>query len=354
MKKKEQERGFAGQKLMRAAVLAAMVTAGAAISASAATKESIEEISLSIDSEIEEGQTTDSIDSVTIEIETDGCYLDEDNTKITNQPSDGWDDDDKPKLKIVVLAESGYSFKSGLGKDDIYLDDSSATVTSVNRSSSKVTISVTLPEVSESSIYNDDDFSLALDEDELSWDSSGSGYAYWDGTDYARYYELRLYRDGSLVNSTARTTEDNSYNFASMMTSAGSYTFKVRAVWNSSEKGDWVESDSLTVSSSTASANGSGTSTSVTSGSGRWVQYEQGTWWCYANGGWPANQWLQIDGVWYWFNTAGYRVENQWALVNGKYYYLGTNGVMAANTRTPDGYWVGSDGAWDNGAAVRQ
>lgn len=64
-------------------------------------------------------------------------------------------------------------------------------------------------------------------------------------------YEVRLYRDGSSISSAISTT-DTSYNFASYFTGSGDYTFKVRAIYNSSNKGDWEESDELSVSSSEA------------------------------------------------------------------------------------------------------
>nr|WP_241414894.1 hypothetical protein [Clostridium beijerinckii] len=37
---------------------------------------------------------------------------------------------------------------------------------------------------------------------------------------------------------------------------------------------------------------------------------------------------------------------NEWVWVDGKSYYFGDLGGMYANCYTPDGYWVGSDGAW--------
>jgi glucan-binding YG repeat protein len=37
---------------------------------------------------------------------------------------------------------------------------------------------------------------------------------------------------------------------------------------------------------------------------------------------------------------------NAWVQSGGKYYYVGATGAMLVNTTTPDGYWVGADGAW--------
>ena len=36
-----------------------------------------------------------------------------------------------------------------------------------------------------------------------------------------------------------------------------------------------------------------------------------------------------------------------WVKWNSKWYYCGESGAMLTDTTTPDGYDVGSDGAWD-------
>ena len=37
---------------------------------------------------------------------------------------------------------------------------------------------------------------------------------------------------------------------------------------------------------------------------------------------------------------------NTWKEIDGKQYYFGSDGYMLSNTTTPDGYYVGADGAW--------
>ena len=73
-----------------------------------------------------------------------------------------------------------------------------------------------------------------------------------------------------------------------------------------------------------------------------WQSNSTGWWYQNADGTYPANTWQQIDGSWYYFNESGYMVASMWI---GNY-YLGENGAMLTNTTTPDGYTVGSDGAW--------
>lgn len=63
----------------------------------------------------------------------------------------------------------------------------------------------------------------------------------------------------------------------------------------------------------------------------------------------PAQQtegW-QNDAVgWWWRNADGSYPMNAWKEIDGKQYYFGSDGYMLSNTTTPDGYFVGADGAW--------
>ena len=61
-----------------------------------------------------------------------------DDIEITNEPKNGWDDGDKPKLKVTVEAEDDYYFSSGLSKSDVDLRGADGKVTSVTRKSSTV------------------------------------------------------------------------------------------------------------------------------------------------------------------------------------------------------------------------
>lgn len=57
--------------------------------------------------------------------------------------------------------------------------------------------------------------------------------------------------------------------------------------------------------------------------------------------------WQQSGERW-WYgtnedNTTYYN--NGWQMIDGAYYYFDADGYMLANTTTPDGYWVGANGA---------
>ncbi len=142
---------------------------------------------------------------------------------------------------------------------------------------------------------------------------------------------------------------------------------------------------------------------------GKWIKDSIGWWYKNADGSYPANRWQFINNKWYFFNKAGYMVtgwilsnnkwyyldtdgamledswvfyknhwyflkggngdmatgwilwKNQWYYLNADgsmktgwlldkdiWYYLNENGDMAVNCTTPDGYRVGSNGAWLN------
>lgn len=55
--------------------------------------------------------------------------------------------------------------------------------------------------------------------------------------------------------------------------------------------------------------------------------------------------WFWDNGIWYYLEESG-TMKTGWAEVSGKWYYLNADGKMASDTVTPDGYRVGSDGAW--------
>lgn len=59
-----------------------------------------------------------------------------------------------------------------------------------------------------------------------------------------------------------------------------------------------------------------------------------------------AGQWKSDSTGWWYQNDDGNYPVNCWQEIDGKQYYFGSDGYMLANTKTPDGYLVGADGAW--------
>ena len=58
--------------------------------------------------------------------------------------------------------------------------------------------------------------------------------------------------------------------------------------------------------------------------------------------GYMVTGWKKINNKDYFFNDSGFMVKDTWQGA----YYLGSDGVMLTNTFTKDGYYVGSDGAY--------
>ena len=103
--------------------------------------------------------------------------------------------------------------------------------------------------------------------------------------------------------------------------------------------------------SSGGSGSGSGGSSGSTSSAGTgtaaegWQLDHVGWWYLRADGSWPASEWLYWKNDWYYFDPDGYMATG-WRLWKGNYYYLDhRTGAMLHDTVTPDGYYVGSDGA---------
>lgn len=59
-----------------------------------------------------------------------------------------------------------------------------------------------------------------------------------------------------------------------------------------------------------------------------------------------AGEWKQDNTGWWYQNDDGSYPTNTWQEIDGKQYYFGNDGYMFHDTTTPDGYQVGSDGAW--------
>lgn len=362
-----------GKRRWAAAVLMLMLVICSAFPAFAATRP-INSVSLRITSDIQAGSSGGNVEVSA----GDSRYYVED-CYITNEPSRNWNNGTKPKVRITLgVSDESYYFKSGFSKSNITISGEDATISSVSRSNSqKLVINVTLAAVDKGSgEYN-------LEVDDLQWDE-GQGHGYWAESEDAKRYEVKVYRGSSLLNTSTLTTTNPTYDFSSYITKSGTYTFRVRAVYNSSYKGEWKESSewyvdselarefrnsnqSGTTSSSTGPSNSSGTGSSggpgmsgnssgintsgnsggpgVTNNSGAWLLDNVGWWYCNADRSYTVNNWQYINNKWYYFNEHGYMVTG-WVLWKNLYYYCGPNGDMLTNTWTPDGYYVDGNGVW--------
>lgn len=340
-----------GKKRWMAAVLAAVLTMGFTHPVMAATY-TINSVSLKITSDIEVGS-----DYGDVEVTTNSSryYIDE--YYVTNRPNGEWKRGSKPKVKITLRTDSeSDQFKSNFSKSNVTLSGVDATVSSVSRSSSKkLVVNVTL-----NSLTGSGDYDLSVYD--VHWDEN-QGQGYWEEAVDAKRYEVKIYRGSSLQNSGTLTTTDTSYNFAGYITRSGTYSFKVRAIYNSSYKGEWTDSGEWYVDAETAreikklgtgtTPGSSSSSTSTTGGpgnnaTGAWLKDNVGWWYCNADRSYTVNNWQYINNKWYYFNERGYMVTG-WVLWKNLYYYCGPNGDMLTNTWTPDGYYVDGNGVWVQG-----
>ena len=61
-----------------------------------------------------------------------------------------------------------------------------------------------------------------------------------------------------------------------------------------------------------------------------------------------TNKWIKSNSDWFYVGADGKIVKNQWVKDNGSYYYVDEKGAMLKDTMTPDGYYVGADGKWQD------
>ncbi len=67
-----------------------------------------------------------------------------------------------------------------------------------------------------------------------------------------------------------------------------------------------------------------------------------------------AAEWKQDSRGWWWQEDNGSYPTSTWKNIGGKSYYFGADGYMLHDTTTPDGYKVGSDGAWIEDTQIKQ
>ena len=301
----------------------------------AATGTKINSVPLSIESEIEAGDTDSDVT-----VSTSSSKFDIDDVVITNEPSDEWDDGDKPKLKITLYADDDYYF-TALTKDKVTLKGGAEFKKSTRQQSS----SVLLLDVTLSSLQNSlkDMEGITL---------SDNGIATWPAISTAGSYEVRVYREGKIVGTSLETNTNSANCRERMMKPNETYMVKVRAVnkYDPTVKGDWTESNSVYISGEKVAqfkADPNASNVNTASGTtGEWKQEADGRWWYRrADGTYPANKWEELGGKWYFFDENGY-MKTGWIDWEGKSYYCSENGDMLTNCMTPDNYLVGEDGAW--------
>lgn len=179
------------------------------------------------------------------------------------------------------------------------------------------------------------------------WKDNARGMARWEKPEDgdSGKYEVVL-RRGSAKVHTVETT-GTSYNFYPYMTTAGTYSFRVRTIAKTSadenygKSSDWIESDELYIAKEDVS-DGSGR-TDVTVGPiGNTLvgwQYQDNEWYYYyPDGTCQRDSWLNVNDRWYLFQADGKMLKG-WQNRDGKTYFLSDNGDMHMG-------WIQAEGRW--------
>lgn len=339
-------------------VLAAVLAMGSAAAALAADEEKIDDVQLTFS-----GTEPKSGDAVgDIHVTTNSSQFRVEYAEYTNSV-DNWSVGDEPEVLVELSARDGYKFS--------YTSKSHFSLSGMNSEFEKariyddgayIEVTATLKRIG----------GKLTGADNLEWDGMT---AYWDEVDGAKSYEVNLRKDDRTV--TTVETSATYFDFSGYINEEGDYTFRVRAISDYNDRaGEW---------SDYSSENYVDEEEAWVSGNGRWVQDQQGWWYSYAGGGYPADCWKIINGSWYYFNRSGYmavgwqRIDGEWyylhptggymltgwqyingrwyymdgsgimltgwQYINGRWYYMDDSGAMWANTRTPDGHYVDASGA---------
>ncbi|MEY8336721.1 hypothetical protein AALB16_01645 [Lachnospiraceae bacterium 62-35] len=343
------KKGFAG-------ILTAVMFLSSAMTAFAAEERTkITSVKLNIRADLE---GSSDFSDMTLDVTSEGQNYYVEDYKLTSTSSSTY-----PTIEVILGADDGYYFNISSSGVKLTGDKASLTSKSTKNKSETLTLKIKLTDIT----ANLDDVNYA----ELSSD----GIAYWEGVTGAQKYELRLYRNNSTVGSLITTT-DTEYDFRSLITRSGDYTFRVRAVGlKSKDKTDWTESGEQYFDTALGSGTTSSNGNPPPQASSGWMSNSNGWWYRNADGTYPANAWLFVDNNWFHFDGNGYmqtgwitdggmryylnpasdgtkgRMVTGWNVINGKYYYFnplsnGTKGALITNTVIDGQYRVGADGAW--------
>ena len=158
-------------------------------------------------------------------------------------------------------------------------------------------------------------------------------------------------------------------NFGKNVSNSSSSENDAQGTWKRDEKGWWFEFTNGTYPAGKKSENNS-------SEKPFWI-WTGGRWWAFDSEGYLKTGWV-FDGAsgkwyllnekngmqigwyydesgrfWYYLDPVSGAMLTGWQLINGKWYYFSKTsgavplGSMYKETRTPDGYYVDKDGAWD-------
>ena len=323
-------------------ITAALLSSSFAPAALADSKTKVGRICLTFNSDIRAGNSGGEVDVTPTGNNTNLYYVDA--VEVVNDEGDDWSKSNPPEADITLCLEDEeeYTFSgTSSGSFKLTLDSSvKSRFDKIKFIDARKTDGGAAMILTVKMIFDEDaDISEAAAPKNLSWDFNNPNVAVWDDVESSKYFQIQLYRNGSLVTppgggSPTLSIYNTFYDFTDWMSENGTYTFKVRSVKDSNNaKSRWVSSPEQKAGST------------VFEGWQRAADHVR-WWWQNTDGTYPASQWKEINGQWYYFDADGYMATG-WVQVNGLYYYLDpTSGAMYANRYTPDNCWVDVNGVW--------
>ena len=285
----------------------------------AASKKKVGKINLTVNTDIRSGNSGGEVEVTPTGDNTSYYYID--SVEVTNDEGDDWSKSNPPEAQILIGLEDEdeYTF-SGTSSSNFKLTLASSIKSrydkvefvSAKKQDGGATLALNIRLVFDKNA----DMSDAPAPSNAVWDTASEGTATWGDVTSAKYFQVQLYKDGSIVtppdgSNSIVSVYGTSYDFSSWVSAGSNYTFKVRSVKSSNNaKSKWVTSNSWTPGST--SDNGGNT---VSEG---WQKAADGIrwWWQNADGSYPASQWKDVSGKWYYFDAEGYMLTG-WIKVGG-------------------------------------
>ena len=216
-------------------LLAAVLAVTAAFPAFAASKTAVGKIYLTIDSTVGLKNDSEDVTVTPYGDNTDLYYVD--NIYIENNDGNGYTESNPPKITVTleVADEDNYYFSGTASKDfRLTLSDSAKNgygkaeyvkaVKKNDRSTVELTFRLTFDKKTTASTT-----STVKAPTGVAWSPNAYGTGTWSAVSGAKYYQLRLLKDGSLTGDEF-TIYGSKYDFSRLMGTSGSYSFEVRSV----------------------------------------------------------------------------------------------------------------------------
>lgn len=191
----------------------------------------------------------------------------------------------------------------------------------------------------------------------LRWDGTT---ACWDEVEDAYQYQVVLYKDGSKLDYTIRTSS-TSINLSGRMKKRGKYTFQVRVKDRisdeygrySTKSGTYEQERTINTTrrktNSTTPGKEAGEKNPGPAVVGQnWRQNEQGWWYDNGDGSYLSGGWYQVGQEWYYFNAGGY-LQTGWLTIDGVQYYCYSDGIRVTGWAEIDGgyYYFNENGVYN-------